>query len=367
MKSLREAKFKNKNVVLRVDYNIEIVNGKILDDTRIKSTLKTIDYILKAGAKKITLISHLGRPKGTFDEKYVLKPAAIRLAELLKIKEIKTEEGFYQISNKIVMLENIRFNAREESEDKGEREGLAKKLAKNNDIYIDDAFANVHRKHASIYELAQILPCYSGFLLEKETLMLSKLLKKPRKPFVCILGGAKVDTKIGVIKNLVGKVDNFLIGGKIGNAFLAARGLNIKKSKIDTKEIRVAAEILKMKNINIQIPLDVSWSQDEIFDIGPKTISAYKKIIASAQTIFWNGPMGYIEGDEKYKKGSQMLMKVISEVSGTTIVSGGETVSVAEDSGLGNKITFLSTGGGATLEFLTGIKLPGLEVLGYYK
>jgi 3-phosphoglycerate kinase len=367
MKKLQDSNFKDTSVICRVGFNVDIVEGKILDDTRIKSSLPTIRYLIDQGVSKLTLVTHLGRPEGAFDAKYVLEPVAKRLGELLGASEATKIDMGYQITDKINMLENIRFDARETSDNESEREAYAQELAKGYDLYVNDAFADCHRKHASLYELAKLLPSSAGFLVQKEFEMLSKLMSSPESPFVCVLGGAKVDTKIGVIKNLLNKVDQFVVGGKIANAFLAAKGLDMKKSSPKEEELVLAKEILSLASDKIILPEDYTWFEDEVYDIGEATAQKYSEIIYKAKTVFWNGPLGYIEGDEKYLSGSKKIAEAMAEASAITIISGGETVSVAQKVGVADKVSYLSTGGGVTLEFLAGIELPGLEVLGFYK
>lgn len=367
MKTLRDFDFKNKSVICRVGFNVDLVEGKILDDTRIISTLPTLKYMLDQGARKISLVTHLGRPDGTFDSKTALEPVAKRLAELLNSNEYyKTEKG-YQITDRVFMYENIRFDSRETSKEVDERKSLAEELAKGHDLYVNDAFADCHRQHASLYELPEILPSCAGFLVQQEFEMLNKLMENPASPFVCVLGGAKVDTKIGVIKNLLNKVDRFLVGGKIGNAFLAAKGEDMQKSMPEEAELAIAKEILSIAEEKIELPDDFNWFNGEVYDVGAKTAERYSSIIQEAKTVFWNGPLGFIEGDKEYLAGSNRIAKAMSEASGVTIVSGGETVSVVQKEDLSDKMTFLSTGGGATLEFLAGLELPGLKVLGFYQ
>ena len=363
MNTIKDCDFKDKKVICRVDFNLDIVDGKIIDDTRIKYTLPTIKYILDQGASQLFLIAHLGRPESANDAELSMAPIAQRLSELMDLPSPQKENNQYRISDKLSISENIRFDERETSKDEAKRMELAKDLAHGFDIYVNDAIAVCHRKHASVYEIAEILPHYAGLLLETEVTSLSDLLSNPEKPFLVILGGAKVDTKIGVIKNLLDKVDKFLIGGKIAVAFLAAKGQDIKKSQINDEEIKIAEETLKLGGDKIILPDDINYFEEKMYDIGPKSIEKYVEIVKSAKTVFWNGPLGYIEGDPEFLKGSNEVAKAAAVPGITSIISGGETVSVIQQLGLADDVTFISTGGGATLEFLAGIKLPGLEIL----
>lgn len=369
MHSIKEAKVRFKRVLVRTDFNVPITNGKILNDTRIREALPTIKYLMKNKAKTI-LISHLGRPQGT-DDKLRMKPVGERLSRLLKKKVLIAEDCIGNsvketISKmkpgEVILLENVRFYAEEEQNS----QDFAHYLAELGDIYVNDAFSVSHRAHASVEAITHLLPSYAGLALEKEVKELSAL-QKPKKPYVVILGGAKVKDKLPLLTKFAKQADAILIGGAMMFTFLKAQGKEIGKSLFEPEQIENAKRLMKTKKIIL--PLGVvtnkgTASCDKIkkemkgLDIGKETIAVYSEIIKQAKTIFWNGPMGYIEY-KKYAKGSKEIAKIIAKNKGVTIVGGGDTLSVVE----GLKFTHLSTGGGATLEFLSGQKLPGIEAL----
>lgn len=387
---LTDLDLKGKTVLLRADFNVPLDdNGNIVDDTRIYEELPTIRYILKNGAKLI-ICSHLGRPKGEFNQKYSMFPVAQHLIRYLlnkihfavdvvgpdamkKAKELKEGE--------ILVLENLRFHKEEEANDLY----FAKKLASMADIYVDDAFGTIHRKHASTYRVAKLLPNNAmGFLMGKEITTITKAMENPDRPFVSILGGAKVADKIGVVTNLAERSDYVLIGGAMAFTFLKAKGYNVGKSIVDDDNLEVAKNILETAERNgkhIILPVDVSTSEtyspkakSKIFDvakipddymgldIGPKTISLYKSIIKKAKTIIWNGPMGVFEF-ANFSAGTVEIARTISKNRGLTIVGGGDSVSAIKALKLEDKISHISTGGGATLALLEGGELPGLDAL----
>lgn len=387
-KTIRDLDVTGKHVLVRVDFNVPIdEKGKVIDDTRIKATLPTIDY-LRTHCAKIILVSHLGRPKGV-DDKFRLDPVAKRLSELIgvpvkKVDKTVTEEVLAAVNalneGEILMLENVRFNEGEKTNDPF----FAQKLAALADIYVNDAFGASHRAHASTAGVAHYLPAVSGFLLEKEIGTLSRLTEKPKKPFVAILGGNKVSDKIGVIENFLNFVDVILTGGSMCFTFLKAKGLNIGSSILQEKELEHCAKMLKkaeqMKK-KLLLPVDVvvadSFSEDanhkvvpveEIpegwmgLDIGPKTISLYKEVMEGAKTIFWNGPMGVFEM-EPFSTGTKEVAETLANLGATTIVGGGDSDAALRKYSLEDKVTFVSTGGGASLSLLEGTKLPGVEAL----
>lgn len=363
-------KIKGKRVLVRVDFNVpEDEKGRILDDSRIKVTLPTISYLLKQEAKVI-LVSHLGRPKGKKVFNLRLAKVAERLKKLLGIKKrIKetTLNGFsaYQISEALHLLENIRFYKEEEKNDLR----FAKKLAKSGDIFVNEAFSCSHRAHASIFGITHFLPSFAGFYLGKEVKALTKLLKNPQRPFVCILGGAKVSDKIGLIQNLSKKVDWFLLGGVMANTFLASLELDLKDSVIAKDKIAQAKKFLAEFGEKIILPSDLVFGnlkeKRAVLDIGERDVEKFSGYINKAKTIFWNGNLGMTEKPE-YAKGSEGVAKKIASSKALSVVAGGDTVSFIQKLGLfgpPSKFSFVSLGGGATLEFLAGKKLPALESL----
>lgn len=383
---LKKEYLSESTVLVRVDFNVPVKNGKVSDDTRIVAALPTIKYLAENKAK-VVLTSHLGRPKGK-EDKYSLKPVADYINEKLGLPVIflndcigpEVESAIKSSAQGcIFLLENVRFYPQEE---KNDRE-FAQKLAKLADVYVNDAFGTAHRAHASTAGVAEFLPAYSGFLMEKEIVFLSRALN-PEKPFIAIIGGAKISTKIGVLKNLIEKTNALVIGGAMTYTFLKAQGIPVGKSMVEDDFIDTAKEIMeKAKSINCtfilaedhvvadnidspsgeiveQIPDDMSG-----FDIGPKTIEKIKSVIKGAKTIVWNGPMGVFE-KEPFAKGTESVAKILSSVTedGTvTIVGGGDSVAAVEQFGLGDYFSHISTGGGASLEFLEGIELPGIKVL----
>lgn len=396
IKTIRDFELSDKVVFLRLDLNVPIENGKITDDTRIRASIPTIQYALEQGAKLI-LSSHLGRPKSSADKQYSLEPVGTRLSELLNADvtlletirpdTIKLLLGQLHGGNrdsrktKILLLENIRF---EEGETENSNE-LAQRLATHCDVYINDAFGASHRAHASIEALPRLVKQKGvGFLIEKEIAMLDRLLHSPDKPFLAILGGAKVSDKIGVIENLMDKVDGFIIGGAMAFTFLRAQGLAVGKSKVETEKLNFVREMLarlEARKKRLFLPLDhvvvsdfASEGPGEVtsgsdvpegqmgLDIGPKTIAAFTQEIRSARTIFWNGPMGVFER-KAFAKGTFAVAEALARHDGVRIVGGGDSAAAAEASGFADKMTHISTGGGASLEYLQGDRLPGLEAL----
>ncbi len=385
---IKDADLKNKRVLIRCDFNVPLdENLKITDDTRIKESLPTIKYALERQAKKVILMSHLGRPEGKVVENLRLTPIAERLEELLgesvkKLNDCIGEDVKREIEDskeRVILLENLRFYPEEE---KNNTE-FSKKLASSADIYINDAFGTSHRAHASVEGVTKFLFSVCGFLMEKEIEFLGSLLENPQRPFTMILGGAKVSDKIGVIQNLLTKVDRILIGGGMAYTFLKAEGKSIGKSKLEEGKLEIARDILnkaKDCNIKISLPLD-SIVADKIspeakiqiykedvpegligIDIGPDTINLFKEELKDTKTIFWNGPLGIFEID-KFSKGTEEIAKFITNLDAKTIIGGGDTVSAIKKFGLEDRMSHISTGGGAALEFLEGKNLPGIAAL----
>lgn len=385
--TVKDIDVKGKKVFVRVDFNVPIKNGVIKDDTRIRESLPTIEYLISQNAKVI-LASHLGRPDGQVVEEARLKPVAVRLSELLK-KDIKmlpdcigpeVEKAVSEMKpGDVVLLENLRFYKQETKNDKE----FSKKLADLAQVYVNDAFGTAHRAHASTYGVAEHLPAVSGLLMEKELKFLGRLLHNPEKPFIAILGGAKVADKVGVLKNLVSKVNALLIGGGMAFTFLKVKGYNIGKSLLDEREkdAEEIIELAKQKNVTLLLPLDVVVT-DEIkeganhrivsvdsipadmkgVDIGPKTVEEFKKLLLEAKTVFWNGPMGVFEVKD-FAEGTLEIARILSQSKALTCVGGGDSVAAVKQLGFADKMTHLSTGGGASLEFLEGQELPGVAVL----
>lgn len=400
MHKIQDIDVKNKNVLLRVDFNTPMKDGRIISDKRIREALPTIQYLIDNGVKSIQIITHLGKParhasqqgvaggpKGSINNKYSLSPIANRLAELLKSdKKFDKSADQYNITNTIFMRENLRFNAGEE---KNEPE-FAKELAEGMDIFCNDAFGTCHRAHASTVGVAELLPSYAGLLVQKEVEHLNKLLESKEKPFTVILGGAKIADKLPVVKNLISRADNFLVGGAISSTFLEARRHYLGKSLVEKDSFRDAniifQEIMDEPDKNIFLPQDLKVSKSvekpiesrivetkdllqpnsmEDFmavDIGPKTIEEYCGIISKSKTLFWNGNMGVSEVED-FAEGTKKIAESIIESNVKAVIGGGDTVAAVEEFGITSDNIFLSTGGGATLEYLAGKVLPGLKVL----
>jgi phosphoglycerate kinase len=385
-RSVRDAEVDGKRVLVRVDFNVPIDRGVITDDTRIRAALPTIQLLRERGAK-IVLCSHLGRPKGKVALQFSLEPVAERLSQLMHtpitlahaVSGPEAEAAVVALGDgDIVMLDNVRFDPGEEANDLV----LAERLAKLADIYVNDAFGAAHRAHASTAGVAALLPAYAGLLMESEISALSTLLVKPEQPFVAILGGAKVSDKLAVIEHLLDNVDTLLIGGGMANTFLLAAGNSIGSSLAERELINKARDIASSANeqgVALLLPSDavVSPSIDgeasivsvdnvpenqAIFDIGPATISSFAGVIAQARTIFWNGPMGVFE-KPSFNAGTKGVAEAVAASSGFSVVGGGDSVAAIEQLGLAGKIGHISTGGGASLEFVEGRVLPGIAAI----
>ncbi len=387
-KSVRNAEVAGKKVFVRVDFNVPLENGAITDDTRIRETLPTITYLIEQGAKVI-LASHLGRPKGQVVEELRLTPVAARLSELLGKPVVSATESIGEAvqaqvdslpAGGVLLLENVRFHAGEEKNDAE----LAKAFATLADLYVNDAFGAAHRAHASTEGIAHHLPAVSGLLMEKELDVLGKALRNPDRPFTAIVGGSKVKDKIGVIENLLNIADNILIGGGLSYTFLKAQGYEIGKSLVDNEKLDLALEFLrkaKDKGVNFLIPVDIVIGDDfsakantrvvpineipadwEGFDIGPKTREIYADVIANSKLIVWNGPVGVFEL-EPYSAGTRAVAEACAKTQGYTIIGGGDSAAAAEKFHLADQMDHISTGGGASLEFMEGKALPGVVAL----
>ena len=388
-KTIKDIDLKGKKVLVRCDFNVPMDENKnITDNTRIVAALPTIKYLLENNCAVI-LCSHLGRPKGEFKPEFSLAPVAKELSKLLDKEVIMAKDVVGEDANKkakelqagqVMLLENVRYH-REETDNDPE---FAKKLANMAEIYVNDAFGAAHRAHASTAGVAQYLPAVSGFLIEKELKFLGNALNNPERPFVAILGGAKVSDKIGVIDSLLEKVDTLMIGGGMAYTFFKAQGYNVGNSLCEVEKTDLALEEMKKakaKGVKLLLPIDtkigkefkpdtesktVEWTNIpegwEGFDIGEKTIEMFKNELKTAKTIIWNGPVGLFEFDQ-FAIGTNEIAKALAELNATTIIGGGDSAAAVEKAGLAEKMTHISTGGGASLEFLEGKKLPGIECL----
>jgi phosphoglycerate kinase len=389
--SVKDLDLAGKRLFVRVDFNVPIKNGVIGDDTRIRASLPTIRYALEKGATVI-LASHLGRPKGKVAPEYSLKPIVPRLSELIGRPVVFAEDSVGEparkavaeahAGSKVVLLENLRFHAEEEKNDPG----FAAQLASLADLYVDDAFGSSHRAHASVDGIIKQLGAgAAGLLMDKELQYLGGALEKPDRPFVAILGGAKVSDKIEVIENLLGKVDALLIGGAMAYTFLKSRGVGTGKSLVEDDSLDRARSVTARaaeRNVRLEIPvdhvvapaLDANAPHETLaiddpaigermgLDIGPRTAQRYAEIIAGAKTVVWNGPMGVFEIDA-FSKGTTAVAQAVANVSGTTIIGGGDSIAAVHKAGVTDRISHISTGGGASLEFLGGRVLPGVAAL----
>jgi phosphoglycerate kinase len=388
-KTVKDVDLEGKRVIMRVDFNVPLDSaGRITDDTRIRAALPTIEYVMGHNTK-LVLMSHLGRPNGQLKEELRLVPVGKRLSELIGRDVIICRDSIGEETKKIIsgmqkgdvaLLENLRFHREEEQNDPG----FAQDLASYADVYVNDAFGTAHRAHASTEGIAKLLPAYAGFLMEKEIGFLGKLLYSPEHPYIAIIGGAKVSTKIAVLEKLIERVDVLIIGGGMCYTFLKAKGFEVGNSLVETDKVNLAFELIKKadeKKIKLLLPLDhviADKVEEEAkvrvvdtnaippgmigLDIGPKSIRAFKKEIKAGKTILWNGPMGVFE-IEKFSKGTRQIAKALASSRGTTVVGGGDSVAAVNAAGLSGSITHVSTGGGASLEFLEGKELPGVVAL----
>lgn len=384
-KTVRDADLNGKRVFVRCDFNVPLDGTRITDDRRIVEALPTLRYVLDQGGS-LVVASHLGRPKGGPDPKYSLAPVAARLTELLGKPVTLLSDCVGPIvesacaalkPGEIVLLENVRFHAEEEGNDPA----FAAALAKLADLYVNDAFGTAHRAHASTEGVAHHLPAYAGFLIEKEIEYLGKAVANPQHPFVAVLGGSKVKDKIAVIEQLIGKVDTLILGGGMAFTFLHAQGHAIGKSLLDATNLEFAKEMLAKHGDKILLPTDVvvatelspeattavasvaAIGEDQIgADIGPETTAEFARAIRSAQTVVWNGPMGVFEMTP-FAAGTVGVAQALAECGGTTIVGGGDSAAAIEQFGFADRVSHVSTGGGASLEFLEGKTLPGIAAL----
>lgn len=390
-KTLKDMDVNGKKVLVRVDYNVPMdSDGEITDDIRIRSSLPTVEYLLENGAAVI-LMSHLGRPKGEPKKEFSMLPVANKLSELMK-REVIFADDDNVVSDKVremaaglnsgdvMLLQNTRFRKEEEKNE----ESFAKELASLAELYINDAFGTSHRAHASNVGVSNHLPSALGFLVEKEVSIMGKALDDPERPFVAILGGAKVSDKIGVIENLLTKVDAIIIGGGMAFTFLRAKGYEVGKSLLEEDKVELAKELIhkaKESGVALVLPVDVvvadEFKNDTIFktvsadkipsdmmglDIGQETVELFESVIKEAKTVVWNGPMGVFEMDN-FNKGTYAIARAMVESGAITIVGGGDSASAVEKAGLADKITHVSTGGGASLELLEGKVLPGINAI----
>ncbi len=389
-KSVEDLEVSGKRVLVRCDFNVpQDDEGNITDDRRIREALKTIKYLLDNKAKVI-LCSHLGRPKGEVNPKYSLKPVAQRLSELLgmevKIAEDVVGQSAHALADALqdgeaMLIENVRYDAREEKNDPE----FSKELASLAELYVNDAFGTAHRAHSSTAGVADYLPSAVGYLIKKEIDVMGKALENPERPFVAILGGKKVSDKISVIENLIDKVDSLIIGGGMSYTFFKAQGKEIGTSICELDKVDLAKELLakaEAKGVRLVLPIDnvvvQEFSNDapsqvvssdaipegwQGVDVGPKTVELYREVLKDAKTVVWNGPVGVFEFDN-FAKGTNEVAKILSELDGaTTIIGGGDSAAAIEKGGYADKMTHISTGGGASLEFLEGKVLPGIDCI----
>lgn len=390
MKTLKDIDFSNRRVLVRVDFNVPMEDGRITDDSRIEASLPTIKHILEGGGS-VVLMSHLGRPKGKYNSEFSLKPVAERLSELIN-RPVKflAAEGVYSKEveeeakklkpGEVAMVENTRFRKEEEKNDPE----FAKELATLGDFFVNDAFGTSHRSHASNVGVTELLPSCSGFLLDREVEVISKILENPERPFVAILGGAKVSDKLGVIENLLDKVDKIIIVGAMAYTFLKGQGYNVGQSLVEDDLLELSKELLekaKENNVKVILPVDIVVT-DEIkegsnfktvqidsikdedmgVDIGEATIELIKEELKGVNTLLWNGPAGVFE-IEDFSKGTFEIAKAVAELGGIKVIGGGDSALAIEKSGLASHMTHISTGGGASLELLEGKILPGVKAL----
>lgn len=389
IRTLDDLPLEGRRVFCRVDFNVPLDRGTITDDTRIRAALPTLRRLIGAGAR-VVVASHLGRPKGTRAPQFSLEPVAARLRELLELDElVLTDDCVGDGARKVVgdlrdgqvaVLENLRFHPGEESND----EGFAKELAKLADVYVNDAFGAAHRAHASVSALPRLFTDRgAGLLLHKEIAALDKLRTSPQRPYVAVLGGAKVSDKIGVLEVLMTKVDSLLIGGAMANTFLAAQGFSLGRSRIEEDKLALARSLLEkaeVRELELLLPTDLRVghgledttseirevaevrSDEMALDIGPQTAQRYAEKVRRAESVFWNGPMGLFENDA-FAEGTRTVAEAMAACPGFTVVGGGDSVAAIQRAGLAGRYSHVSTGGGASLEYLEGKKLPGIEAL----
>jgi len=384
-KSIRDIDVHGKRVLVRVDYNVPIAEGKVTDDTRIRAAMPTVEYLLQHGAALI-LCSHLGRPKDGPDLKYSMRPVAAYLSSLLGQPVAFAEDCIGPTAEAaakglqpgdVLVLENTRFHPQETKNDPE----MARQLASLAEIYVNDAFGSAHRAHASTEGVARFLPAVAGFLMEDEIRYLGQAIDQPQRPFIAILGGAKISDKIGVIRNLLTKANQVLIGGGMANTFFKAQGYHIGDSLVEEDALETARQLLQDGGTTLRLPVDVviadrfdanadlkvmpmgqipdGW---RVLDIGPETIEAFGKVIGDAGTIVWNGPMGVFEFP-RFAEGTFGVARLVAESNAISVIGGGDSVAAINQAGLAGRITHISTGGGASLEMLEGLVLPGLAAL----
>jgi phosphoglycerate kinase len=384
-KTIEDIEVQGKKVLVRVDFNVPLKDGAVADDTRIRAALPTIQYLLAHGAAVI-LCSHLGRPKGGPDPKYTLKPVAAHLGELLGKPVAFAEDCIGPAAEtaaaalqpgEVLVLENTRFHPEEEKNDME----MARQLAGLADLFVNDAFGTAHRAHASTEGVTHFLPGVAGYLLEKEIRYLGQAIADPKRPFVAILGGAKISDKIGVIRNLLTKADAVLIGGGMANTFFKAQGLEMADSLVEESALETAKELLAASGGRLHLPVDMVLADAfdaaaaketqpvgnvpagwRVLDIGPETVKQYAEIIAGAGTVVWNGPMGVFEFPA-FAEGTFGIAQAVAASQAVSVIGGGESVAAIQQSGLADRITHISTGGGASLEMLEGLVLPGVAAL----
>ncbi len=384
-KTVKDIDLKGKRVFMRVDFNVPMADGKVTDDKRIKAALPTIQYVLEQGAS-VLLASHLGRPKGGPDPEFSLKAASEVLAGLLGRPVIMAPDCVGPEVEKIaanlkpgevVMLENTRFHKGEEKNDLD----LAKQMAALADVYVNDAFGSAHRAHASTEGIARFLPAVSGFLMEQELEYLGKAVANPEHPYVAILGGAKISDKILVVETLAAKCDKLIIGGGMANTFLAAKGLNMQDSLVEAESLETAKSLLEKLGEKLVLPVDAVIADQfdaeansqvvdvdkipagwRMLDVGPKTLELYKQTLQGAKLVVWNGPVGVFEFP-RFAEGTFALARLLAESGATTVIGGGDSASAVKKAGVAKQMTHVSTGGGASLEFLEGKELPGVAAL----
>lgn len=387
-KTVRDIDLTGKRVLVRVDFNVPIdEHGKVTDDTRIRAAIPTLKYILDQRPRYIALMSHLGRPKDEPDPKYSLRPVVPVLADLLGVDVAFSEDSVGEIARKaaeavpeggVLLLENTRFHKAEKKND----EAYARQLAELGDVYVNDAFGSAHRAHASTEGVAHLLPAVAGFLMEKELTYLANAIANPERPFVAILGGAKVSDKIGVIEALLGKCDRLLIGGGMANTFFKAKGYDMGDSLVEAEALDTARSLLEKGGDKLVLPEEVviadafdnnantrtidpaegvpdGW---RVLDIGPGAVEQFRAILRDARTVVWNGPMGVFEMPN-FAKGTFQIAEILAESNATTIIGGGDSAAAVQQAGLAGRMSHISTGGGASLELLEGQELPGVVAL----